>query len=119
MEDVNSTLWALEREFWLGGADVYRKHLADESLMVFPGMVLAKAQTVESIAAGPRWTAVVFSDQRVVRLTSEAVGLVYRASGSREQEPSAYSALVSSIYVKGDGEWKLAVHQQSPSDNPS
>lgn len=56
VEDVGSRLWALEREFWLGGADVYCRHLADESLMVFPGMVLTKAQTVESIAAGPRWT---------------------------------------------------------------
>jgi hypothetical protein len=60
MEDVVSKLWALEREFWLGGADVYRRHVADEALMVFPGMVLTKSQTVESIAA--RWTAVSFRD---------------------------------------------------------
>jgi hypothetical protein len=118
VEDVDSALWVLEREFWLGGADVYRRHLDDEALMVFPGMVLAKPETVESIAAGPRWTSVNFSDRRVVRLTSEVVALSYRASGSREQEPSTYSAMVSSIYVKRDREWKLALHQQSSSESP-
>ena len=81
-------------------------------------MVLAKSQTVETIAAGSRWTSVSFSDQRLVKWTSEVVALAYRASGSREREPSAYSTLVSSVYVKRAGEWNLALHQQSPSDNP-
>jgi hypothetical protein len=118
VEDEDSTLWALERKFWLGGAEVYRRHLADEALMVFPGMVLAKSQTLESIAAGPRWTSVSFSDQRLVRLTSEVAVLSYRASGVREHEPSAYSALVNSVYVRRDREWQLALHQQSSAHSP-
>jgi hypothetical protein len=73
VEDVDTKLWELEKEFWLGGADVYRRHLADDAVMLFPGMVLAKSQTVESMAAGSRWTSVNFSDQRLVRLTSEVV----------------------------------------------
>ena len=118
MEDVDSKLWELEREFWLGGADVYRRHLADDAVIVFPGMVMAKSKTVESIAAGPRWASVNFSDQRLVRLTPDAVALIYHASGLREHETSAYSAEVSSVYVQRFGSWELAMHQQSPSNDP-
>lgn len=115
MEDVESRLWLLEREFWLGGADVYRRHLADDALMVFPGMVLPKSQTVDSIASAPRWTDVTFSDERLVWLAPDVVALVYHATASREHDPAPYSALASSIYVRRDGDWQLALHQQSPS----
>jgi hypothetical protein len=81
--------------------------------MVFPGMVLTKPQTIDAIANGPRWNSVDFTDQRLVRLTPDAVVLVYRASGSRDGG-DPYSALVSSVYVARDGEWKVALHQQSP-----
>jgi hypothetical protein len=118
MGEIDSKLWGLEEQFWLGGVDVYRQYLADNSLMVFPGMVLTKAQTVESIASGPRWTSVSFADQQLVQLTPDTVALVYRASGSRPREESPYSALVSSVYVKQDGDWRLALHQQSPESRP-
>ena len=113
-EHIDSKLWQLEKDFWLGGADVYRQHLADEALMIFPGLVLTKPQTVESIAAATRWKSVEFSEQRLVRLTQDAVALVYRASGSREGDRGPYSALVSSLYVRREEEWRLALHQQSP-----
>jgi hypothetical protein len=121
MNDLDSKLWGLERQFWLGGVNVYREHLADDSLMVFPAMILTKSQTVESIARGSRWTSVRFIDQRVVRLTRDAVALVYRASGSRDGEEGPYSAVVSSVYVRvrEDGDWKLALHQQSPESQPT
>jgi hypothetical protein len=117
VDDVTSMIWALEREFWLGGADVYRRHLADEALMVFPGMVLTKPQTVDAIANGRRWTSVSFADQRLVRFTRDTVALIYRASGSRAGQEPPYSALISSVYVMRDDEWRLALHQQSPLDS--
>jgi hypothetical protein len=117
VEDTDATLWALEKEFWVGGADVYRRRLADDAVMVFPGMLLTKSQTVDSVAAGSRWTAVDFSDQRVVRLTTDAAALIYRAAASRPSATSAYSALISSVYVRRGGEWTLVLHQQSPADS--
>lgn len=112
MHDTDAILWPLERDFWLGGADVYRERLTDEALMVFPGLVLTRAETIDAIASGPRWTSVSLDDRRVVPLTADAVALVYRASGSRDG--ATYSAEVSSVYVRRDGAWKLALHQQSP-----
>jgi hypothetical protein len=117
VDDVTSMIWALERDFWLGGADVYRRHLADEALMVFPGMVLTKPETIDAIANGPRWTSVSFADQRLVRLTPDTIALTYRASGSRAGQERPYSAFVSSVYVMRNGEWRLALHQQSPLDS--
>jgi hypothetical protein len=108
-------LWELEMDLWRAGADVYRQRLTDDALMVFPGMVLTKPQTVDSIVAAPRWTSVSFSDQRLVRLAEDAVALIYHASGSREGDETPYSARVSSVYVRREGEWRLALHQQSPS----
>jgi hypothetical protein len=119
MADTDSKLWRLEKQFWLGGADVYEQYLADSSVMVFAGMVLTKLQTVDAIASGSRWTSVSFTDQRVVRLTPDAVALIYRASGSRERQQAPYSALVSSVYVRDDEDWKLALHQQSPENRPT
>ena len=118
MTDLDSRLWAREEQFWLGGVDVYREHLVDDSLMVFPGMVLTKPQTLESMANEFRWTAVSFTARRLARLTQDAVALVYHASGSRHGEEEPYSALVVSVYVWRDGDWKLALHQQSPGGRP-
>jgi hypothetical protein len=118
MMEGGSKLWELEQQFWLGGVEVYRQHLADNSLMVFPGMVLTKPQTVESIASGPRWTSVSFTEQRLVQLTPGTVALIYRASSARGPEEAPYSALVSSVYVKQDDDWRLALHQQSPESKP-
>lgn len=114
MADIDGTLWALEKDFWIGGPEVYRQHLADNAVMVFSGMVLTKTETVESIANGSRWTSVRFVNQRLVSLTPDAVALIYRASGWRARDEPAYSTTVSSVYVRRDGEWKLALHQQSP-----
>ena len=114
MERAHVALWAREQEFWLGGADVYRQHMADDAALVFPGMVLTKAQAIDSIANGARWTSVSFTEQRLVTLTPDAVVLIYRGSGRREPQAAPYSAMVSSVYVRRDGEWRLALHQQSP-----
>jgi hypothetical protein len=39
--------------------------------------------------------------------------VTYRASATRAGEPP-YRALMSSVYVRVDGRWRLALHQQTP-----
>jgi hypothetical protein len=77
-------------------------------------MVLTRAQTIESIEQGPRWTAVTFAEQRLLQLTTDTAALVYLASATRDAASAPYSARVSSVYVHRRGEWRLALHQQSP-----
>ena len=35
----DADLWAIEREFWLGGADVYESPVAPDALFVLPGPI--------------------------------------------------------------------------------
>ena len=118
--DLERQLLNIEEQFWQGGADFYRNNLTDDSLMVFPEPVgvLTKDSTVDAIAASPRWAEVRFEGARLVQLADDVALVVYRATAHREGDASSYSALVSSVYVRSDGSWKLAFHQQSPGREP-
>jgi hypothetical protein len=114
--DVESALWERERRFWTGGEEYYRRNLASEVLMVFPDLVLDRDGTIEAIAAAPRWMSVTFEQQRFVPLSDDAAAIHYRALARREDEPLPYQALATSVYVRRDGEWLLAIHQQTPGE---
>jgi hypothetical protein len=115
---LEKQLLQLEERFWKGDADFYRQHLTDDSLMVFaePVGILTKDQTIQAVAAGPRWAEVEFREARVVRLTDRVAIVIYKARARQEGGDSVYSPLVSSAYVNRQGSWKLAVHQQTPAD---
>jgi hypothetical protein len=105
----------LEEQFWRGDAAVYRRNLAADALMVFePLGVLDRDAIIASIEGGQRWVDVSFDDVRLVRLTDDTSVVTYRAHGRREGE-ATYTALVSSVYVRRDGDWQLAFHQHTAS----
>ena len=111
-------LLTLEREFWKGDADFYRRHLSDHAVMVFPepAGVMTRDQVLEAIASAPRWADVHLEEPRVVTLTGETAILTYKATARREGDTTPYVALVSSVYVNGGGRWKLAFHQHTLGD---
>jgi hypothetical protein len=47
-----------------------------------------------------------------VALGDDAAVVGYRGTATRDDQP--YTALFNSTYVREDGDWKLAVHQQTP-----
>lgn len=111
-------LEALERRGWeaLSGADgaaFYADLMADDGLMVFPRMVLDKAQTVRAIAAESPWSEFELADIRIVHITPDAAFLTYRARARREGE-AEYAAVMTSAYARREGRWRLVLHQQSP-----
>jgi hypothetical protein len=112
--NVETALWEREREFWTGAADFYRRNLADNVLMVFPGMTLDRDRTIASIANAPRWATVTFDKQQCVPLSDDVIALHYRAVAVRVGDPSPYNALITSVYVRRNAEWLLAIHQQTP-----
>ncbi|HRX04121.1 MAG TPA: nuclear transport factor 2 family protein [Anaerolineae bacterium] len=119
--DINleTQLLDLERHFWKGDTEFYHQNLADDSLMVFamPIGVLTKDEVIRSIALGPRWNEVHFSDVHLLRLSDRIVTLIYRARAARLGDETAYEASASSIYVNAGGAWRLAFHQQTPDDD--
>ncbi|MEO8256153.1 MAG: nuclear transport factor 2 family protein [Acidobacteriota bacterium] len=112
--DNEQELWELEKKFWRGSAEFYANALTEDALMVFPGMALAKAATVDSINASARWVSVDFKDRRIVRLTDDAILLHYKASARRAGNDKTYEPLCTSGHVNRGGVWKLAFHQQTP-----
>ena len=114
--DLEKQLLRLEEQFWKGNVDFYRHNLTEDALMVFqePVGILARDTIVESLAGSQRWAEVRFRDVHLLRLTDKAAVVTYEASARRGGEPSRYSAFASSVYVKRDGSWVLAFHQQTP-----
>lgn len=107
-----------EREGWTAlsrgrGGSYYREHLTDNALMAFAFGVLSRDETIEAMESAAPWSRFEMSDPRVVALTQDSGVVVYSVVAQREgQEP--YSAVVSSTFVREDGTWKLAFHQQTP-----
>ncbi len=118
MTEFEQELVELEREGWEAltsarGGEYYREHLADDALMAFPFGVMTRDAAIEAMESAPPWSTFEIEDPQVVALTEDSGVVVYRATAQRAgQEP--YSAVISSTFVRRDGAWKLAFHQQTP-----
>jgi len=111
-------LEALERRGWEelsgpSGAEFYGELMADDGLMVFPGLVLDKAQTVRAIAAERPWTSFELTELRTIEATPDTGTVTYRAT-ARRGDAAPYRALMSSVYARRDRQWHLVLHQQTP-----
>jgi len=61
------------------------------------------------------WKNVKLDEKGLMQLSDDSAVLTYEINAQRKTgEP--YKALVSTGYVKRDGEWKMAFHQQTPLD---
>jgi hypothetical protein len=63
--------------------------------------------------ASPGWDEASFEDRRLIGLSDDIALLTYRFSGKRGDDFD-YAALMGSVYVKRDGRWQMAFHQQTP-----
>ena len=118
MADCEHELVALEREGWEAlaagrGAEYYREHLSDDALMAFSFGVMSREAAIEAMRSAPPWSTFEIREAQVVQLTPDSGVVVYRATARRAgQDP--YHAVISSAFVRRDGAWKLAFHQQTP-----
>jgi hypothetical protein len=107
-----------ERQGWQAltsaeGPSYYREHLADHAVMVFSSGVMSRADALEAMASAPPWSSFEILDPQVVELTPDSGVLVYRAAAQRADQP-VYKAMITSVFVRAAGVWKLAVHHQTP-----
>ena len=103
----------IERALGGGSGDTYREHLTDNAVVVVPGAVITREQCAMAIDATPGWDEFEITDAHALTLNDGSALLTYRWSSHRGEE--TYEALMSSVYVKqDDGDWKLALHQQTP-----
>jgi hypothetical protein len=98
-----------------GTGDHYRQVLTDDAVVALPGMGLLDREACAaaldaSDATG--WDSIEMHDARFIPLADGAVAIAYRFHGTRGD--FRYAALMTSTYVQREGEWKLALHQQTP-----
>ncbi|SEE23853.1 nuclear transport factor 2 family protein [Ruania alba] len=112
-------LLALEHDGWQAlcrgtGAAHYGRLMTDDGLMVLAhGLVLDRAAVVASLDQAPPWDTYQIHDERLVEGVPGATALVYTARATRAGE-RPFVALMSSLYVRRDGELRLALYQQTP-----
>ena len=117
--ELQDQLLAIERRLWTNDAAFYEAHLTDDALLIFAETgAITRDVAVSAIrkenAEGRRWEQVEFTDARCVRIGPDAALLTYRVSARWAHEASGSFALASSLYVRHIGSWKLAFHQQTP-----
>lgn len=112
---TETQLLELERGFWTKGADFYRQHVDRTCLVAFTEQagLLVRDAVAASVGEGPRWQDVQMELKGFSQPSDGFAILTYRAHARRATgEP--YESLVSSAYVRRNGDWKLAFHQQTP-----
>ena len=116
MENWSDELIQIERHGWeaLCSSDAdayYRRHLTEDA-MAFPFGVLNREEALDAMARADPWSRYEMEDPKVVRLGPDSGIVVYSVTAQRDgQDP--FSAVLSSTFVRRDGEWRLAFHQQS------
>lgn len=109
---MRDELLRIEHELGTGGGDAYRRHLVDDAVVVVPGAVLDREACAEAMDASPGWDEHAIDDARVLHPTADTAVLTYRWRSRRGE--STYAAVMSSVYVRRDGAWRLVLYQQTP-----
>jgi hypothetical protein len=114
---MSSELQELEEEFWRrsGDAKFYDENMTGDAFMVFPAPagIMDRDAILAVVASASPWVKLELTDVHVLELRRETAVIAYRAAAARA-EGQVYNAFASSVYVREDDAWKLAVHQQTP-----
>ena len=109
---LSDELMQIERELASARGDAYRRHLAPEAVVVVPGAVLDREQCAAAIDRTPRWEEWNISEERAIPLGADCALLTYRWRSKRGT--IHYAAVMSSVYARREGTWRLVLHQQTP-----
>lgn len=93
------------------GGEYYYRAMTRDAVFIVPGRVIDRETVVESFEGAPPWDGYEIKDARVIRLPEGGV-LAYRAIATRGSQ--TYDAWMSTTYLRRDGGWAVAAHQQTP-----
>jgi hypothetical protein len=118
MSALSNDLLALEKQFWFGDAEFYRQNLDDSCLVVFAEM--AGPMTKDRIAGmakdGNQWKKLDLDFKGLIEPTANFAIVSYHASGTR-LDGTPHEANASTGYIRRNGGWKMAFHQQTPTES--
>lgn len=110
----------LEHQGWRSlcdstGADVYGRIMTSDGVMVLAhGQVMDRQAVIDSLNDAPPWRTYDIADERLISLSDDHAIVVYTGHAYRDEDEPAFIALMSSVYVRHDGTWRLALYQQTP-----
>ncbi|GAB4582543.1 DUF4440 domain-containing protein [Nocardia sp. IFM 10818] len=97
------------------GADFYNALMTADALMILAsGAIMDRTTVTASLREAPPWLTYEITDPRVVHAGPNTAVLVYTATAHRADHEPAFRALMSSIYVRENNRWALALYQQTP-----
>jgi hypothetical protein len=97
------------------GGRFYGELMTPDAVMVLAhGQVLDRPAVVASLDGAPAWASYEIVDARAVEVGQGAVALVYTGRASRGGDDRDFVALMSSVYTRRAGRWRLALYQQTP-----
>jgi hypothetical protein len=112
MDTVHNTLLEIEHELGSASGDAYRRHLAEEAVVIVPGHALGHDACIAAIEQSPGWDEFEITDPRVLEVGADGALLTYRWRSRRGD--AEYVALMSTVYARRDGAWRVVLHQQTP-----
>ncbi|MBX3029401.1 MAG: nuclear transport factor 2 family protein [Chloroflexi bacterium] len=113
-------LLGLEHQGWRSlcdstGADFYGRVMTSDGVMVLShGQVFDRQTVIDSLNEAPPWRTYDIDDERLIPLGEDQAILVYTGRAYREEDEPSLVALMSSVYTRQEGTWRLALYQQTP-----
>ena len=96
------------------GADFYGRLMTADAVMVLShGFVLDRDAVIASLDDAPPWRNYEISEDRLIEVGEDTAILVYTGRASRGEGAPAFHALMSSVYTRRDGQWRLTLYQQT------
>lgn len=89
--------------------------MTDDGVMVLAhGQVFDRQAVIDSLNEAPPWRAYDITDERLIALDDDQAIVLYTGRAYREEREPAFVALMSSVYTRQGGDWRLALYQQTP-----
>jgi hypothetical protein len=110
----------IERTLWENNAEMYHNRYLPSAVLIFPevGRIdrnTAVAAIRQENADGHAWAEVQVDDVDGRWLVTDVAALIsYKATARWNYESTASQWLGASVYVREDGTWRVAFHQQTP-----
>ncbi|MFI6218546.1 nuclear transport factor 2 family protein [Nocardia brasiliensis] len=96
------------------GAEFYGSLMTGDAIMVLAnGTILDRDGVIAALQESPPWRTYEICQPRVIDVGVHSKILVYTGVAYRDGAEPAFTGLMSSVYLRVGGEWKLALYQQT------
>ncbi|ASP80061.1 nuclear transport factor 2 family protein [Sinorhizobium meliloti] len=104
-------LLEIERRLWRNDADIYAATYLPEAVLIYVDTAVEAIRGEN--AAGRHWAEVALSAETTVEIAAGTCLLAYHADARWNDQPTAEAVDCLTVYVKRDGRWRVAAHQQT------